>query len=90
MSENNNNFLYDFGKKNGADDSGAMIYVAGTLVIKQAKLASALSTEEAAAIKVPVIGNHSTGVYGTLLLENVESRNCYAKSGSALIIDNQC
>lgn len=82
-------FLYDWGKTNGAADNGAMIYVAGSLVIKDAKIASALSTDEAAAIKVPIVRNHSTGTYGTLLLEDVEIRNCYAQSGPALIIYNQ-
>ena len=82
-------FLYDWGKTNGAADNGAMIYVAGSLVIKDAKIASALSTDEAAAIKVPIVRNHSTGTYGKLLLEDVEIRNCYAQSGPALIIYNQ-
>ena len=82
-------FLYDWGKTNGAADNGAMIYVAGSLEIKDAKIASALSTDEAAAIKVPIVRNHSTGTYGKLLLEDVEIRNCYAQSGPALIIYNQ-
>lgn len=86
---NSNHFLYDWGKKNGAADNGAMIYVAGSLVIKDAKIASALSTDEAAAIKVPIVRNNSTGTYGKLLLEDVEIRNCYSQSGSALIVYNQ-
>ena len=89
-STSKNNFLYDFGKSSASSKRGAVLSVVGTLEMKYAKIGCSFSSDEGAAIRRPRIADlPSTTVYGTMKLTNVEIRNCFAKSGPAMIIYNQ-
>ena len=88
-STSKSNFLYDFGGTSTSSKRGAVLSVVGTLEMKYAKIGCSFSSDEGAAIRRPRIADlPSTTVYGTMKLTNVEIRNCFAKSGPAMIIYN--
>ena len=93
-----NHFFYDFrgpvtgtsGGSNEYDKAGAVIYCVGTLEMNCAKIASAFSRWDGAAIKRPTIDLlNSNTKFGTMTLENVHIRNCCARSAPAILIYNQ-
>ncbi|MBE6251300.1 MAG: hypothetical protein E7111_06540 [Bacteroidales bacterium] len=93
-------FIYNFrGPVTGKDSennneyrkSGGVLYVVGTLEMECAKIASAFSLWDGAAIVRPTINwlDNSNTKFGPMTLKNVHIRNCYARSAPAIIIYNQ-